>query len=118
MANWKHMNPKSLDEGRRFGMDPEMLRFLMLTKNPYSWVVSMSRNAYHLSVRGRVDHRPLPGATLAVRKTREHGHDLGIADAYLLHEGPKLLHLGSAGARTAQRGIANMDISVKRSGRA
>jgi hypothetical protein len=48
---WKHMNPRSPQELTRWGIDRAGLRFLMLTKNPYSWVVSMMRNPYHLGGR-------------------------------------------------------------------
>jgi hypothetical protein len=44
------MNPKSLHELRRLRIDLTGLRFIMLTKNPYAWVVSMMRNPYHLGV--------------------------------------------------------------------
>ena len=51
---WKHMNPWSLDELRRMGIDPAPFRFILLTKNPYSWAVSMRRNPYHLGVGGNL----------------------------------------------------------------
>jgi hypothetical protein len=52
---WKHMNPKGPEELRALGVDLERLRFVFLTKNPYSWVVSMLRNPYHLGVKRRVN---------------------------------------------------------------
>jgi hypothetical protein len=45
---WKHMNPKSPQELRALHIDPDAVRFLMLTKNPYPWVISMMRHPYHL----------------------------------------------------------------------
>lgn len=52
---WKHMNPKAPDELRRQGIDLDALRFILLTKNPYSWALSMLRNPYHLGVNGPAD---------------------------------------------------------------
>ena len=52
---WKHMNPQGPDELRRQGIDVDALRFVLLTKNPYSWALSMLRNPYHLGVNGPVD---------------------------------------------------------------
>jgi hypothetical protein len=49
---WKHMNPRSLSELTRLRIDTTRLRFLMITKNPYAWVVSMLRNPYHLGAKG------------------------------------------------------------------
>jgi hypothetical protein len=52
---WKHMNPRSAAELRARGIDVDALRFVFLIKNPYSWVVSMIRNPYHLGVTKPVD---------------------------------------------------------------
>jgi len=46
---WKHARVKSVDELRKYPIVREgRVGFLTLTKNPYSWILSLFRNPYHL----------------------------------------------------------------------
>ena len=46
---WKHMRVLDAEELRRYRICSRNLSFVTLTKNPYSWLLSLHRNPYHQS---------------------------------------------------------------------
>jgi hypothetical protein len=44
---WKHMRVKPVEELQQYGIASRRLHFLTITKNPYSWLLSMHRRPYH-----------------------------------------------------------------------
>jgi hypothetical protein len=77
---WKHMNPRTLEQLRQLQIDVSGLRFVLLTKNPYSWSVSMLRNPYHLGV-----ERPITIDELVQRRWRcSRRENMGKASASLI----------------------------------
>lgn len=52
---WKHMLVKRAEELLRNPACSDRLAFLTLTKNPYSWLLSLYRKPYHKSFSGKPD---------------------------------------------------------------
>jgi len=44
---WKHMRVKPVEELQRYSISARRLHFVTITKNPYSWLLSMHRRPYH-----------------------------------------------------------------------
>ncbi len=44
---WKHMRAKPVEELKRYSISSRRLHFVTITKNPYSWLLSMHRRPYH-----------------------------------------------------------------------
>ena len=141
---WKHMNPRTLDELRRLGIDVARLRFIMLTKNPYSWIVSMMRNPYHLGLQkvddidafvarqwpcSRRENMTTASASLIdmwCAKTRRYltlaGHGQGCIVRYedlLIDPAAAIAAMASElGVERRSDQFVNIDTSAKRAGRA
>jgi len=141
---WKHMNPKSPQELRDLHIDPEAVRFLMLTKNPYPWVISMLRHPYHLGAASVKDIEELVRRKWACTrrenmrdktaflidvwctKTRSYLNLIEQAHACLVRYEDLLMDPASSLSRVAStlglqprnETFANIDLSAKREGRA
>lgn len=44
---WKHMRVKPVEELKQYRISSRRLHFITITKNPYSWLLSMHRRPYH-----------------------------------------------------------------------
>ena len=44
---WKHMNAENIDELKKYYYDDKNLSIITLTKNPYSWLLSLYKKPYH-----------------------------------------------------------------------
>ena len=44
---WKHMRVKPVEELKQYTISARRLHFVTITKNPYSWLLSMHRRPYH-----------------------------------------------------------------------
>jgi len=44
---WKHMRVKPVEQLQQYSITARRLNFVTLTKNPYSWLLSMHRRPYH-----------------------------------------------------------------------
>lgn len=51
---WKHMQVQSADQLQQVATFSASLHFLTLTKNPYSWLLSMHRRPYHQHYRSQM----------------------------------------------------------------
>lgn len=52
---WKHTLVKSDNELREYGVHSKGVSFVTLTKNPYSWLLSLYNRPYHQNFEERVD---------------------------------------------------------------
>lgn len=44
---WKHMQVKPVEQLQQYSISSRRLHFITITKNPYSWLLSMHRRPYH-----------------------------------------------------------------------
>ena len=52
---WKHMYVKSVEELQHYAICSNNLTFATLSKNPYSWLLSLYRKPYHQNDNGKQD---------------------------------------------------------------